>query len=755
VVLAPTRDDLVDAGLLAVLVALALLGLRTSYSGWLYLVAGLVGLLLGIVIAHFANALRQPMIAVAAMTLAVFFLLGGAVALRSTAIGGVLPSGATLHGLADESVHGWKDLLTTLPPVDGGGPLLVLPYILGLLGGVGGLCLARRTKPAFAPVLAPGAVLVMVILLGAKSPADRLLQGAAFGVVALGWAALRTQRLRPPLQNGSGRLMRAVTVGVLLAVAGVGAAVLGPHVPGHDSHQRLVLRNYVAPPFDIGQYPSPLAGFRKYTKPVQDLYDKTLFTVSGLPNGATVRIATLDDYNGLTWAAANRAATAGSQPDTFQRVGTTIDNPAKGTAVTVGVTIANGYSDVWLPSVGAATELLFTGKDAKQHATYFRYNLATGTGVVPDKLQNGDSYTIHAVLDTSALTDTDSVATAGSVLDTASAFLKSPATRWAGTSGTPTTRILALAHHLHDTGKYSDGEPPNGFYLPGHSQVRLTTFVNDPQIVGDDEQFAAAFALMINQLGTPARVVLGAVPESGGTVKGKDVHAWVEVQLADGTWRSISQSVFMNSDSHPEKQPPEQQQQNSGKVVPPPSRIRPRSSLDSANLSNSQSSRNPHKTAAAASGWFTLPAWLITTGTWAGPPVLVILAACALIIGLKYRRRRRRRTQGTPATRFARGWHEVVDHARDLGAVMPGGRTRREQALLLPQHDVLGLARTADSHVFGASAPVEDDVEAYWQEVDRARRQMSRGVGRWRRLRAALSLTSLRKPHGAATGGVA
>ena len=37
-------------------------------------------------------------------------------------------------------LHGWKDLLTTLPPLDGSGRLSAVPFFLCLLGGgVGGL----------------------------------------------------------------------------------------------------------------------------------------------------------------------------------------------------------------------------------------------------------------------------------------------------------------------------------------------------------------------------------------------------------------------------------------------------------------------------------------------------------------------------------------------------------------------------------------------------------------------------------------
>ena len=65
------------------------------------------------------------------------------------------------------------------------------------------------------------------------------------------------------------------------------------------------------------------------------------------------------------------------------------------------------------------------------------------------------------------------------------------------------------------------------------------------QLAGNDEQYASALALAANRLGVPARVVLGAVPDADGAVKGKDVHAWVEVRRTDGEWQAILPSQFL------------------------------------------------------------------------------------------------------------------------------------------------------------------------------------------------------------------
>lgn len=105
-------------------------------------------------------------------------------------------------------------------------------------------------------------------------------------------------------------------------------------------------------------------------------------------------------------------------------------------------------------------------------------------------------------------------------------------------------------------------------------------------------------------------------------------------------------------------------------------------------------------------------------------------------------------------SRFAAGWREVVDSARDLGLDVPAGRTRREEAVALSTLPVGHLAAAADTAVFGPGDPAPQAAEDYWSAVTQACQQMTRAAGRWGRLRAALSIRSLRRPRpapGAAT----
>ncbi|MBM7771508.1 hypothetical protein JOD54_001712 [Actinokineospora baliensis] len=745
--LVPTRADLADAAYLAVLFTTALVGFTTSYTGWPFLWTGLAGLGLGLLVGHIANALKQPLVTVVALTVAVFFLFGGAVVMRDRAVAGLLPGPDVLGGLAQSSVDSWKQLLTTLPPVDSG-PLLVIPYILGLVCGAGGFTLARRVRVSAAPVAAPALVMIVVVLLGTSSPTLPTVLGGAFAAVSLGWISVRARRRRRQLRDGARRATRVMSAAALVgALAGL-AVLAGPVLPGAGGH-RTVLRDYITPPFDLNAYASPLVGFRKYTKNANQLHDQTLFTVTGLPEGGLVRIATLDDYTGTVWGAGGGSAEAvpGQPKYGFQRVGTRIPPTAQGQRATVEVEIGAAYAsaddvNAWLPTPGAPTAIRFAGPSARGHSDSFRYNLATTSGIVADRLRAGDKYTVDTVVDTVEVPDDPQPFSRPTVEQASYQFVAAKTGTWTAKTSDLGGKLKAVAAYLRDNGAYSDGGPGETEYLPGHSVGRLSSFLNAQRPVGDDEQYAAVFALVANQLGMPARVVLGAKPGPGGVVRGEHIQAWVEIHLTDGRWAQVMSSEFMPDRSKkPDKIPPQQFENTEASIVPPPNTVHPPSSLTDASRVDPNVGRSA--SAKGDEGW-EIPGYLLTIITWAGPPIGLVALVCTVIIGGKALRRRRRRLQGEPAARVASGWQEVMDRARDLGTAVPAGLTRPEQATTLGDETVLRLARAADATVFGPIDPNDAAATRFWASVDEVRKQLGAGVGRFRRLKAALSLSTVR-----------
>ncbi|GAA5112543.1 transglutaminase domain-containing protein [Alloalcanivorax gelatiniphagus] len=762
--LVPDRHSWVDIAFTLALAGVALTAFGTSFTGGTYLVVGMTGALIAVVVTHLTRAAGWPLISSAVICFVLFFLLGGPLCLRSLGDAYALPSGATLARVADQAIFGWKDLLTTLPPIDGDGPLLVLPWLAGMLAGLVGLALAqlpvrRAWLAAMLPVVGLTLVLSGAIVLGVRHPQSLLLQGSVFAGLALAWLAVRARRASAAVQGGTTSYVRGIGAVAMLALA---AALAYPAsaVLARDDDERTVARNWVEPPFDIGRYPSPLAGFRKYVdlkgkSDEANVYDKTLLEIRGVPDGTLVRFATMDRYDGMVWGATDDAL-PGAADDSFQRVSSTIDNPVDGTEVEATITLGEGWNGVWLPTVGALRSMRFDTADARAKAEVFRYNLATSTAVVPTGLQEGDTYSFTAVQPDDELMDEVVASSELTPLPPGAAFVQGPTEKWTEEAGSdPMDRVLAAAEHLRTQGKYSDGiGRTERIYVAGHSVWRLSDeFLNAPQIVGNDEQYAAAMALIANEIGVPARVVLGAVVPEGGQVTGKDVSAWVELRASDGSWKTLPTEAFMST-TPPADQVPETNTPMSGTVIPPPNPIPPPSDAGEQSDADLKERRATRKKADADDDEGIIPGvpgWVSVVVTYVGVPLLAIALVLGAIVGLKALRRRRRRTADSPSARFVGAWRELVDHARDLGQVVPLGPTvtRREQSAGIASGQAGTLARRADSFVFGPSAPEVGSAATFWESIDAERRSMSQEVGRWQRVRAAISLRSLRRTSAA------
>ena len=731
---------------------LALSSLGSSFIGSTYLLVGGIGLVLAATITHLTRALGWPSAATALAVLVVFVLFGGPLCLRSLGDHAMLPSATTLSSLLDQAVFGWMDLLTTMPPVDGTGPLLVLPWLLGLAWGFLGVALSHWSTPRslLAAVAAPTAFVVLLclmLLIGVAHPASLWLQGALFAAGSLGWVALRLGR-GSATRHGSNSGWGRPVAGVVMIGLATAVAVPASSLVGVEDSERVVARNWVTPPFDVGRYPSPLAGFRKYVDPQgkatpANLHDETLFTIKGLKPGSRVRLATMDHYDAMVWGASNDALP--EEPGgAFQRVSSVIDNPVEGEPIEAEVTLGPGFSGVWLPTSGALQSMRFDIGDPESKAESFRYNLATATAVVPTGLLPGDTYSFTATQPSDVLEPT-TVAFAQTAPPSAdTAFLSAPATQWTEAATGPMERVLAIAAHLKREGKYSDGVLKNERqYLSGHGLHRLSDeFINQQLMVGNDEQYAAVMALLALQVGVPARVVLGAVVPNGGVVSGADVSAWVEVRAADGSWRTLATDRFM-SRVPPTQQLPETTEPMTGTVIPPPAPIPPPSDIgdqSAADLKKRNTTKGQHSETGSAAG---LPGWLLFLGRYVALPLLAIASLLAAIVGLKVLRRRRRRQAASASARFVGAWRELVDHARDLGRAVPLGptTTRREQSRDLSPA-APRLARQADSQVFGPQPPDFEAAARYWDLVERECRTLSAAATRRRRWLAAVSLTS-------------
>jgi transglutaminase-like putative cysteine protease len=729
------RARLGDLAAMAALLAVASVGWSAVYGGrrWILPVGG--ALVLGLAIAWLAARLRWPALVVAAVVAVAFVVAGVPLALP----GSPLPTPGALRLLLTGAVQGWRDVLTLAAPVGARGTLLVPALVASLLAAVLAGTFALRLRRSWPALLPAAALLMCVALLGTSRAVLPVPQGVLLLVVALSWVAWRRRRA---LAGGGSvpvvstqRARALVGAAVVLAVAalagGAAPAVAEPERP------RFSLREVVQPPLDPRAYPSPLVGFRKYVK---DLKKEPLFTLDGMPEGTRIRLATLDTYDGVVWQVA--APNSGAGTGNFLAVGETTGDPAEGERVQIGVTVEQ-YSGVWLPTVGQSARIDFAGPHAAELADALGYNAASGTGLTTRPLGPGDSYVLDAVVPPQPTEEAMGPASPAPITLPDPQHVPPSVGEVAGEllagAEIPVARALALQRGLQQ-GFFSHGLEGDATSRAGHGADRIVTLLTAEQMVGDDEQYAAAMALMARSLSLPARVVMGFRPEGAGevTVTGEDVAAWVEIAFDGHGWMAF--------DPTPDELRVPQQEAPKPRTEPRPQVQQPPPPVQEPDEPPPASEEDRDARDADEGG-----AWGIVLAAlgYVGIPLLVVMVPCLLLLWLKRRRRRRRATAGPPSARIAGGWAEVIDTARDLGVRPPPRGTRRETARVLDEtylgSGAVALAERADAGVFAPGEPTDEDVAHFWADVDGSLRGMSGSVGRWRRLRARLSLASLRK----------
>lgn len=734
--LLPTGWQLTTAAL-ALLLLPGVLSFGPVFGGTQGWVAAGGGAVLGLGVAFLAAARRWGRLEVLAGSLITYLLFGGALALPSTTIAGFVPTLDTLQRLVTLTAYAWRDLLTvSLPASLFTGPAVV-PYLTALLCSVvAGTIALRTSRPGFS-LLPLGALLAVGILWGVHRAPLALGLGTAFGVVAMVWLAWVARRrattdasellgleglragARPSWVGGA-------AIVAIAAVAAVGANLVMP------PPQRFVLRDTVVPPLHLEQYASPLTMFR-YLETT--LKDQTLFTISGVPTGSRVRLAAVDAYDGVVYNV--DAASAA-----YQRVGASIadERQSAGTASRVDVTIGQ-YTGVWLPGGGDLRGVTFSGSKFDQS---LYYNQDSGTALTTVGLAEGDSYTVSLVPHISpppaSLAGTNfAKVTLPADTDVPEA-VTTMSQQLVGNASTPIDQVTKLASELRSRGFYSNGS--DGRSLSGESAARLTTLLTAKQMIGDDEQYSVAMALMARQLGIPARVVMGFYPDPskkvGGTwaVTGGQAHIWVEVAFEGVGWVAFDPTP--DRAKTPNKNVPQPKSDPKPQVLPPPEQATNTADENKDIVDDQRRAKSE-----------TQPAWVriavIIAGAVAGAGVLA--SPFLLVIALKRRRRRRRLNDELMSDRAHGGWLEVVDHATDLGRTFEPTSTRRETSSLIetafPGTGSVAVAERIDAGVFGASEPSADEVAAMWSQVDAVLGRMSGSVPRWRRWVSAVSPRSL------------
>ena len=778
-------------GICAAAIALAL-GVLAAWpiyeSTWLWIVAG-AGLVIGAGLAWARErwAIAWPVFAALILVLFVITLVPVAVpqALSTSPVQGLLDGTAAI-------ALGWKQLLTLTLPVGTYQTVLIPAYVVYFGTALLTVFASQRARKwpvlAAVPMLAPvafgtifGASVVSPALqLGPVTVAAPRELGLwlAVSVLAALWiawvasaerrAALRLGRNEGEQRVSRSSFARAISGAAILVVALIAGLLFAPML---DDGERTVARDKIDPELVVRDRPSPLASYR--TSKRDAALDRPLFSVTS--SGALperLRLAVLDTYDGVDFHVSSDVSGRFTRFPSGERLA----QPS-----TVTVTIADGYDDIWAPTAKLGSAPKFTGKRSAQLADAFYVNRETGAAIAVPRgggsvvgLASGDGYS--AVMETAPID-----AALGDPASTAPLIdlkLMPELASWVERQGVApgADGLATLIELLRDRGYLSHSMSEREGELlwverlaaeygasfetsaGGHSRARLEslfTQLNSQQIaagenadaaqlvagIGDDEQFAAAAALIAQALGYESRVVVGVrlaegvpgVPACDITCTGANLAAWVEVRGAGGEW------VTFDATPQVEMKPQRLEQGEQLPEFPSMPEERDAREVDPPIGMGDQGERSETSNEVVKDGWL-LPALRIAALSLSAL-VLILLPLLFLPVA-KRLRAKRRRVEPEPELRALGAWQELLDRAVDAGVDVSPGWSRRQVAAALGSPEAAWIASEVDRAVFSQGGLTADAADTLWKAVKSESEARAATLTRGERWRAVFSVRS-------------
>ena len=728
-----------------------------TYQSTSFIVLVAATIVIGVSIAVLGAIFRWSSAILAALTALAYLVFGVPLAVPGEAIGGILPSWKGLIDLITGAALGWKQLVTISTPVGAYQALLVPVFLVVLLASVVATTIALRARRGEWALLLPIVLFCLGIAVGPQTVDAAIPSAVALVLVLVLWSAAfrisRNAAAAATLREQSGavaqrasdrtrtRLRSALSTGIVLIVAVAAGTAVTVLVPPHET--RDVVRRALEQPFDPRDYASPLSGFRKYLEP--GAADKPMLSVTGLGDLRRIRIATLDTYDGVVYAVGSGSGSSDS--GTFTRVpGRVGSETSDGKDISIDVTI-DGYRGVWLPGAGELREITFEGRHASTLQNSVYNNAVTGTSAVLGGLTTGDRYRLDATVGDSSTIAGLAQMTPGSAslpkLAVVPDGIDQAVRDASGSQRSSGAQLAAALTSLAKDGYISHGiAKADVVSHSGHSAARISQLLADVPMVGDQEQYAVAAALMARHIGFPARVVVGFVVPAGDsghesvTLTGSDISAWIQVQTKEAGWVSV--------DPNPAVRPiPQKQPLDPKKISRPQTAVQPPADDNQKDAAPPQQSRVIHTPKNTQNPLLEL---ILAIATWVGiglAAVAILLAPFVAVVAAKWRRRRKRMSATDPLESINGGWREFSDSALDHGFQPPPSATRSEIAQTVGGMRPLVLATVADRAVFAPTQPSQDDADRVWRAVGELRQSLGDGKTRWQRIKAAVSLASL------------
>lgn len=464
-------------------------------------------------------------------------------------------------------------------------------------------------------------------------------------------------------------------------------------------------RELVEPPQLTDIDLNPLVRIGEWAKyPEQELF------LADLDGDATMRLAVLTAYDGVTWQAGGDFRTAGSVLPGSGEGGFS----AEVEIIELGGKLVPAVAD---PAV--VTDMPIA------------VNLHTRCLLTPDGLATGDGYTVGSdpvVVDPASaenaradLSDQVSVAIppgTPEIMTTIAEYITT-------TYDTPYERAQGLASFLSEHYAF-DAEAPSGHDYPA-LEFFLEASVEAGGQRGTSEQFAAAYAIIARLVGLPTRVVIGFdVPGGSSTVTASQGTAWPEVAFEGVGWAPFDPMPAEGAVPVP---PQETLEQLEEEPTTEPEESSGAGEAEDYNDPALEDHGGDFDTEAAAEDG-RVPVW----AWWA----LGALAIACVPLALKARRRlrqRRRLERGTPAERVAGAWAEVIGAAARAGVRVGPHATAEEAAARLAalEAGVDGLPALVNQAAFAPGSVDEDDARAATRIALRFERLTRASVARWRR----------------------